>query len=275
MKSIVTTETSQTPDPTPTQRNLGRILLRNTLAVISGDVAIRLLNVLFTIVTVRLLGDVGLGQYAMTIAFVGLFGVFFELGLTQYFERTIAQNPASTQSLFWNLVALRLMLAVGGVVVISGLAVLWGHEPSVVTAIILFSLTFLLSAFLSPLTTLFTANERFDISTGMQVVNQLITIVLGTVLLWLGFGFLALIYTGFVAMPIQILISIWAIRRYQLGPLPFQIAPASWGTFIKASIPFGITSLALTFNFNADTVILSFFRGAEEVGWYNAAYRMV
>jgi O-antigen/teichoic acid export membrane protein len=257
------------------RHSLGRIILRNTLAVLAGGMVMRLLNVLFVIFTTRLLGEIGLGQYATVISFVGLFSVFFELGLAQYVERSVAQDRQRTQALFWNLVLLRLILAVAGVVVVTGLAAASGNEPAIIFGIFLFSLTFVLAAFLMPLSTVLSANERFDLVTTMQVLNQVVTIVVGSLLLWGGVGFLSLVYTGFIAMPLQILFCVWAIRRFRLGSLAFQVDPRSWGGFIRASLPFGITSLALTFNFNADTVILGMFHSHGEVGWYNAAYRLI
>jgi O-antigen/teichoic acid export membrane protein len=259
----------------PAPRSLGQIILRNTLAVLAGGVAMRALNFVFVIFTTRLLGEVGLGQYATVTAFVGLFGVFFELGLAQYVERSVAQDRSRTESLFWNLVLLRLILAIAGVGIITALAGVSGNEPQIVYGIFLYSITFVLAAFLMPLSTVLSANERFDLVTAAQVLNQVVTIVVGVILLLAGFGFLSLVYTGFVAMPLQIALCIWAIRRYTLGSLKFQVSPRRWGEFIRASLPFGITSLALTFNYNADTVILGMFHSHSEVGWYNSAYRLI
>lgn len=255
--------------------SLGTTILRNTIALFTGGLAIKGLNFAFNIFVVRLLGEAGLGQYASVTAFVGMFGVFFELGLAQYVQRSIAQDRSKTQELFWNLVALRLILACGGVVAITSLAMLLGYEPHLQLGILLYSLTFLLAALLMPLTTLLAANERFDLVATVQVLNQLVTIGVGLFFLLTGAGFLALVYTGFVAMPAQIAVAVWAVRRYRMGPLPLRIEPHTWNGFLRASLPFGITSLALTFNFHADTVILGMFHNDAVVGWYNAAYRLV
>ncbi|HMO56639.1 MAG TPA: flippase [Roseiflexaceae bacterium] len=262
-------------EETPAPRSLARIVLRNTLAVLAGGLVMRLLNFIFMIFTTRLLGEVGLGKYATVVAFVGVFGVFFELGLAQYVERSVAQDRKRTQSLFWNLVLMRLILAIAAVVIVPSIALVSGNDDDVVFGIFLYSLTFVLAAFLMPLSTVLSANERFDLVTSIQVLNQIVTIVVGVILLLSGLGFLALLYTGFVAMPLQIMFCIWAIRRYRLGPLKFQVNPRSWGEFIRASIPFGITSLALNFNYNADTIILGMFHDHSEVGWYNSAYRLI
>jgi O-antigen/teichoic acid export membrane protein len=221
------------------------------------------------------LGEAGFGQYAAVVAFVGIFGVFFELGLSQYVQRAIAQDPSRTPMLFWNLVLLRLALAVSGVVIITVLSLALRHEPLMTLGVLLFTATFVCSAVLVPLTTVLTANERFDLTSTFQVIGQILTIILSMVFLWLGADFLGLIYAAFVVMPTQVVLSFWAVRHYQHGSLRFQISPATWPALIRASLPFGLTSLALVFNYNVDTVILDHFYDKSVVGWYSVAYRLI
>jgi O-antigen/teichoic acid export membrane protein len=269
---ISSAESGQT---TALDTNVGSVILRNTLIVTAGTWLIKILNLAFTIYVVRALGEAGMGQYATVTAFVGLFSVFFELGLTQYVERAIAQDRSRAQALFWNLVAMRLILAALGMIGIGALAFQLGYAQPIIQGILLFTATFLLAAFLTPLTALLTAHERFEVITLAQIVNQLVTMVLGSALLLLGVGYMALLYTGFVAMPLQIWLCARAIRRYQLGPLRVQIASRTWPAFIRASLPFGVTSLALAFNYNVDTVILGWYHSIGIVGWYKVAYGLV
>lgn len=257
------------------RRDLAQVILRNTLAASAGGALMKLQNFLFMVYVVRLLGEVGLGRYATVVAFVGLFSVFFELGLAQYVERDIARDAGSAATLFWNLLLLRLGLAVVGIFGITGLAIVFGFDRGLVFGVFLFTLTFLFAAVLVPLTTLLTANERFDLSVALQLLNQILTVVAGLVLLWFGLGYYALLLTGFVTMPAQILLTIWTVRRHHLGPPPWNIHPGDWRRFIVASLPFGLTSLALTFNFNVDTVIIGLFHSDGQVGFYNAAYRLI
>lgn len=255
-------------------RDLGRTIFRNTVAASIGSWLTRFANFFFIIFAVRLLGEVELGRYATVVAFVGLFSVFSELGMAQYVERSIAQERGRAQLLFWNLVALRAILAVAGIAGISLLA-LGIYDEGIALGIFIFSLTFLLSALLVPLMVVLTANERFDLSTSVNLIGQLITVGLGITFLWMGLGIYALLLTGFVTMPLQIVVATLLIRRYELGPLPFKIDSGTWRKFIRASLPFGVTSLALTLNFNVDTVILGLFRSDADVGWYNASYRLI
>jgi O-antigen/teichoic acid export membrane protein len=45
--------------------------------------------------------------------------------------------------------------------------------------------------------------------------------------------------------------------------------------FLLASLPFALSSLALTISFNVDTFLLSLMKTESIVGWYSAAYRLV
>ncbi|MCC7368646.1 MAG: flippase [Chloroflexi bacterium] len=256
-------------------RDVARILVRNSLVVTAGGVVLKVLNVSYTLLMVRLLGEVGFGQYSTVIAFCGIFGVFFELGVAQYVQRSIAQDSDRVLDLFWNLVAVRLLLAVAGSLSIVMLAVVLGYSTTVVLGVFLLTATYLPAAFLMPLMTVLTANERFDVPTVVQIIGQLLTIGLGLALLSLGQGFLALLYTGWVVMPIQVGLCVWAMRRTKISLPRWKVSPRTWIPLVRASLPFGLTAIALTYNFSADAVILGYWHGDAVVGWYSAAYRLV
>lgn len=259
----------------PPGRDMSRTILKNSVLATFGSFAMKGFNFLFTVFSVRLLGEQAFGQYSTVLAFVSLFGVFFELGLNQYVQRAIARDRAAARTLFWNLVVLRLIMAVFGTMVIVLLARAMHYDDEIVLGVLLFTSTFALAALLMPLTTVLTANERFDLATAAQVLGQLVNLGAGVAFLLLGYGFIGLLYTGFVVMPVQILLTVWAIKRFRLAELPFHVRPSTWVDFVRSSLPFGLTSLALTYNLNADTVILGFFHTQADVGWYQAAYKLV
>lgn len=263
-------------DPSATApRNLWRIILRNTAFASLSRILIKLANFATSIITARLLGEVAFGQYASIVAFVGMFGVFFELGLTQYAQRSIAQDARRTDDLLPTLVTLRLFLALAGIVVLTGLAIAIGHPPIIILGIFLVTLTFIPAALLMPLATVLAANERFDLLARVEIIARLLTILFTIAVLFAGGGLIGLLLSGIVVMPIQIAICWRAIRIYQLGNVRLRFDPSQWPAFIRAALPFGLTSLAFTFNYNADSVILSRSYPPEVVGWYNLAYGLV
>ena len=259
----------------PATRSLGQTILRNSIFVSSGGGLIRLLGFAFTIYCVRTLGESAYGQYVTALAFTALLGTFFELGTTQYVERTLAQDRTRLPELLGRLISVRLLLALASVVLIPALAVALGYERIIVWCILLQTTTFVLAAVLSPLSVVLTSRERYDLSTAVLIVGQLGSILLGTLVLWLGGGLLWLVTTGLVVMPLQIGAALYLIRSSGIGPLAFKATLSGVQPLVRASLPFALTSLALTISFNVDTFLLSMLQPSNVVGWYGAAYRLV
>lgn len=257
------------------QRSLGRTILRNTLFVSSGGGLIRLLGFAYTIFYVRTLGEHVYGQYATVLAFVGLFSIFFELGTTQYVERSLAQDRSRLPELLWMLIIVRLALALAGIVLITGLAQALGYEPVIVLCLLLQTTTFILAAVLAPLMAILTSHERYDLWTACQIIGQVSTMALGATVLWLNGGLVLLVATGLIAMLMQIGYCLMVIRRSRIGPLRFNFDPTKVLSFLRVSLPFALASLALTISFNIDTFLLSLLQPSNVVGWYNSAYRLV
>jgi O-antigen/teichoic acid export membrane protein len=256
-------------------QGLGQIVFKNTAFVTLGNVTLKALNFLFGVYVVRALGDDRFGQYSIALAFVGLFSIFAELGMTQYAMREIARDRSKTQVLFWNLVTVRLLLAVLGIVGITLGAVAAGYSSELILGIFLQTCGFLLSAFAVPLQVVLTANERFDYKAGLNILGQLVFVALGAIFLFSGWGFISLIIANLIGIPLQIALAAWAIKRHHLATLSFQVDPHTWIPLIRSGIPFGIISLALTITFSADSVMLSMYQPERVVGWYNVAYRLV
>lgn len=265
---------AMTTDSTP-RPSVGRTIARNTIAITLGSGALRLLNFLYGVYVVRQLGDAELGRYATVLAWVGLFQILAELGVSQYVLREIARDRTRVRELFWNLVAIRFGLALAGIVGITAGARAMGYSSALVWGVFLYTWTFVLSAIEAPLEVVLAAHERLDYVTGLTILAQLTTTVVGASVLYAGGGFVALIAVGLGAMLPQIGLAVWLVRRHQFLVGRPMVTPRQWPRFIRAGLPFGLISLALTIAFSIDTVMLSRVVSPNEVGWYNVGYGLV
>lgn len=252
--------------------SVGATVLKNTMYITAGSLALKLLNFAFRVFVVRQLGAEVFGQYSIVVAFVGLMQIGAELGISQWTMREIARDRSATDRLFGNLVALRLVLAVISVGVLTVAGIGAGYSAVLVWGIFFYSLTFIISAFEAPLEVLLTAHERFDYISLLSVVGQVSFAVLGTIVLLLDYGLIAFVAIGLVAMLPQLALAVRLVRRHHMLPTRIRVRPSEWPYLIRMGIPFGIISLALTIAFSIDTVVLSWFWPAYAVGWYNAAY---
>lgn len=257
------------------ESGLSKIIFKNTAFVTVGEMALKALGFLFSVYVIRQLGDSSFGQYSIVLRFVGLFQVFLELGMTQYVMRGIAQDKTQSQRLLWNLVSIRLILAVFGIIILAPLGVAFGYSTEIVLGIFLYTFTFVFSAFLMPLSAVLEANERYDYLTVITILGRFIFFLIGAIALFQGRSYIALILASLIVMPVQIIVSVALVGRHDLAKLKPSIQLSTWPALLRGGLPFGVISLFLTIAFGIDTVMLSWFEEDNVVGWYNVAYGLI
>ncbi len=257
------------------QKSLANTIFKNTGFITTGTVALKAINFLFGVFVVRRLGDTRFGQYSIVLAFVGIFQILAELGMSQYVMREMARDKKYIDHYFWNLVALRVLLALAAMIFIPLSAYLVGYSPMLVLGVLIYTSSFVLSAFSEPLFGVLNANERLDITTIINIISQVVFMIFGALFLFAGLGYIWLIVALLVSVIPRMVIGLMAIRRLHISRLPFQINPRIWWGLIRAGLPFGIISLMLSIARSIDTVMLSWFEPDQVVGWYNVSYNLV
>ncbi len=256
-------------------RRLSSIIFRNAAFITLGLVAMKGLGFLFNVYVIRQLGDDRFGQYSIVLGFVGLFQVFLEFGMTQYVMREIAQDRSLAPRLLWDLMAIRFVLALVGMVGITAAGALFGYSTEIVLGIFIYSVSFLLAAFLAPLSALLTSHERFDYTTALEFVGRLLFFALGGFFLLQGMSYVSLIAANIIPMPIMIGAALWLIHRHRMVEMRPRVDIRRWPALMRAGMPFGVISLFLTIAFSIDTVMLSRYESDQVVGWYNVAYGLI
>jgi len=255
-------------------RGLPAIVLRNSLFGIGAQVMIKILSVLFSILVVRRLGDVGYGKYSFILAYVGIFAIFSQLGMGPYTVREIAKDRANVPFLFWNTLPLRLILSAITIIVATATIHLLGYSPAIVTGVFVASLGLLLQAIQSPFNAIMIGSERLDYQATVQVAKQLVFVCLGAILLFQGQRYMGLLIASLGGVAVMTILSAIIIIR-QYGVAPLSILPKCWPSLLRASVPFGIVGLATMVSYKIDIILLSFYHGDAMVGWYNAPYNLI
>jgi len=123
---------------------------------------------------VRQLGNSGYGNYSVVTALTGLLSVLGDMVSAQYMSREIARDREKALSLFWDVTALRVILAIITALVTTGSAIAQGYEPDIVIAIAIIIAGYLFQAVLAPLNGTIAGHERLDILSVLAIVGQVI-----------------------------------------------------------------------------------------------------
>ena len=262
----------------PTDRIIGRrgflaVVARNAAFVLGAQVALKILAFLFNIYVVRRLGAAQFGQYASVMAYVAIFSVFTDLGMSFYTLREMARDRTEVPRLLPSIVLIRIILSLP-IIIIAPLSAFWfGKRGDVLTGILLASIGLILYAFQGPMDGALTAHERLDYSASFAVVNQLVFWILGFLLLLKGMGLLGLIVATMAGLAMSTLCSAWALSRIGIGPL--IVSFGRWRRLLAASWPFAVCDIAQAFVGRFDTVFMSFVLNDAAVGWYNVPWTLM
>jgi O-antigen/teichoic acid export membrane protein len=258
--------------PQPLKRSMMATVARNSAFVLSVQMVLKILAFLFNVYVVRRLGDIHFGQYSSVMAYVAIFAIFTDWGLSKYAVREMAKDCKKTSWLLPNIVAIRVILSLL-VTIIAALSALWlGKESDIVLGILIASTGLVLYAFQGPLDDALTARERLDYTSVFALINQLVFWGLGVLLLINGIGFVGLIIASLTGVAVVAVLSGWTLFKLGVGRLSLSVR--RWPQLFLAALPFGVSGISYVFMQRFDTVLMSFVLTDAAVGWYNVPWTL-
>ncbi len=236
----------------------------------------RVLNTGLGIITVALitrqLGPSNYGAFILLLSFGTIVQLISDAGLYLTFTKEVAQSPAPIH-LLSEVISLRLFLLL--LAFISG-ALLFPFIPSLhgwFKAYLLIALGLIFQSLSQLLVGVFQYQSEIWRATLGDLFGRVVQILL-LIGLWtfsssvVSIALIFAVSTAFTLLLHQILL-----------PRPFlfslRINLTSWRRLLKVSWPLGLMLFLNAIYFRVDTLILSFFRDAAEVGRYGVAYRVI
>jgi O-antigen/teichoic acid export membrane protein len=256
-------------------RDLGQTIARNYIFGFGAQIVLRLLSWLFSIYVIRGLGAAEYGKYTQVLAFIAIFSVLGDLGISSYAGREIAKDHNATRQLFWNIRALRFMLAFLVILVSTGSAWLLGRSEDILLGILFASSGLFLYVFQGTTEFVLTGYERVDYVSVLTMISQLLYLIFGVYVMVKGLGFIGLIFATWPGVIVFIILGEWLIRQRLKADVRFQFTPGSWIELIRSGIPFGLTTLTNMLSFRLDTILLGLWVTDAAIGHYNAAYNLI
>jgi O-antigen/teichoic acid export membrane protein len=247
---------------------------RNTAAMLGGQIIIKIFAFVFSVYVVRRLGAEDFGRYSAAMAYALIFASLTDMGTSALSVREMARKAENIAWMVPNIMTLRAILSM---VIIGGTTLsawILGKSPDMILGIFIASCGLLLYAFQGPLDCVMIARERLDLSSAFNLLNQMVFMILGTIALLTGAGYIGLLIASLAGVLVMGLTSNYIVRR--VLKLGFdRPAPQRWRSLLKASFPFGVIGIIADFTRRFDIVFMSFVLTYTAVGWYNVPYNLV
>jgi len=222
----------------------------------------------------RYLGVEGYGVISFALAFTGIFGIFTDIGLSQLAVRDIARDKGSANKYLVNITAMKLILVAVTMVLIAITVNLMGYNSTDIKVVYIIALSIGAAAFTTLISSIFQAYERLDYTSISNAINSLALLSGAIFNIYRGSDIIGFAFVYLFANLITLIYNV-AILMIKFFRPEFRIDRSFWMPILREALPFGLTGFFITIYYWTDSVMLSYMKGDEVVGLYNAAYRLM
>jgi O-antigen/teichoic acid export membrane protein len=250
---------------------------RHIASNIGTQLVLRVISMPISVVTVslaaRTLDPAGFGVWTAVGAYVGIFAVLTDLGLTTVAMQKMSAEPEREAEWLGALAGLRLLLSFVAVALCAATIPLFlddGRQGHLAAWILMLTI-FATGA--NALMAVFNSRLRSGLALSFSVLQSFI---------WLGvciaFYLLGADVVDFAIAYVLMLgviggLQVQATRRY--AHIAWRAGRELWRPLMRVALPLGIGSIAVTIYYQIDAVLLLNLADAEETGVYGAAYRFL
>lgn len=221
----------------------------------------------------RYLGKEGFGEYATVLAFLSFFASLADLGLYHISTREISREGADEAMIMGNIFTLRIISALGILIVAPILVLFFDYPHEVKQGIIIAAASFLFSSGYQVLNGVFQKNLAMDKVAVGELAGKIVQVTTVIIAVKLRLSFDWIIASLLFNMIASFLIVFFWSKKYLRFQLRFNFA--YWKKFMRESIPIGIGSVIVFVYYKMDTILLSVMKTSADVGIYNAAYKVL
>ncbi|HEX5147115.1 MAG TPA: flippase [Conexibacter sp.] len=248
----------------------GRTIASN----IGTQVTLRLISMPISVVTVslaaRTLDPHGYGVWSAVSAYVGIFAVLTDLGLTTVAMQRMAGESERESEWLGALAGMRLLLSVGAALICAAFVPVFlkdGHTAAWILTLTIFS------SGGSALMAVFNTRLRAGLALSFSVVQSFMWLGVCIAFYYAGASVVAFATAYTVVLAIICALQLQATRRY--AHIAWRAGRRLWRPLMKVAVPLGIASLLISVYYQIDAVLLLQLGSAREAGYYGAAYRFL
>ena len=221
------------------------------------------------------------GLYFSLFSFSILINIFLDLGITNFNNRSVAQNPGIVSEYFSKIVPLKFVLSLvyAVIVILAGIIVGYSAEQFNLLYLLIFN-NFLLS-FILYLRSNISGMHYFKTDSLLSVLDRLFMILICSLLLWgnitdVPFKIIWFIYAQSASYLLTLLIALGVVLS-KSGKIKLNFNLQYGLKILRQSYPFALLILLMSFFNRIDSVMMErmLSDGKEQAGIYAQAFRIL
>jgi O-antigen/teichoic acid export membrane protein len=253
--------------------SLTKKIAYNTIIQFSGKVLGTIIGVLTIAIMTRYLGQIGFGQYSTIMAYLQLFAILVDMGLSLTVIRLISDTIYEKEKAINNIFTFRFFSALIFLGIAPLVVIFFPYDNFVKIGIAVAAISFFISSLNQILISLFQKELKLNGVAIAEVSGRLVLLILVAYFAFADKGLLAIIWAVVLGSLINFILNyLFALKFVKIK---FAFDWHVWKRIFQITWPLALSIALNLVYFKADTLILSLTRSQAEVGIYNAPYRVL
>jgi O-antigen/teichoic acid export membrane protein len=256
-------------------KNLGvkQTIFKNTFWLAVAEGVTRFLKLILIIYVARILGATEYGKFSFAIAFIGLFGIFSDFGVSQIAIRELAREPKKEKE-FPAILSLKFLLGLGTLILILIASFFITSDPLIQKVIWILGVYSVVSSFLAIIFAFFRARQHMEYEAWANILQALVVTGAGFFVI-LNFPSIINLSYSYLFSGLVTLIFILLFFHFKVYPLCFGWQKSIWQKILTMSWPLALAGVFGTIYSQTDSVMMGYWGQITQTGWYNAASKII
>lgn len=255
-------------------RSTKQTIAKNLFWLSFGQVASRLIRGIVIIYTARMMGTAEYGLFSYLLGLAGLFTIFADIGINQTITREIAQKPEKTEKYFSTSFFIKIILFLLTAMLIIFIGPYFSKIQGVAALIHFVAIIVIFDGLREFAMSLFRAREKMELEAVVTLATNISITLLGFGALYFSTASKLMTISYTIATGIGALLSI-IILRADFKKIFTHFDKDLIKPILSMSWPVALTGIIGAFMLNTDTIMLGWWRTAEEIGLYSGGQRII
>jgi len=256
-------------------KNLGikQTIAKNTFWLVIAEGISSFLKFILIIYVARILGTTEYGKFAFAFAFVSLFAIFSDFGISQITTRELAQEKDKERG-FPNILSLKILLSIGALILICFGSFFITLDPVIRGMIWILGAYIIIGSFSEIIYAFFRARQKMEYEAWAKILQAVVLTGAGFFILF-NFPSVQSLSLAYLFAALIALIFILVFFHFKIYQLKLGFNKNIWHGILVMSWPLALTGIFGAIYNQIDSIMMGYFGQIVEVGWYNAAYKII
>jgi len=255
-------------------RSIKQTILKNTFWLMLSEGISKGLIFFLTVWIARYLGTEGFGVFSFVFAFVALFAILADFGLSTLTIREVAKDKSLVRKYIDNITIIKLILGLITFGLILIIVQFLGKTPEVKTLVYLAGICIIIQSFTQFFQSIFRAFEKMQYEALSKIIYSLLLFSIAGFILWQNLGIKLLLSSYIIAALLALIFTVILVRKKFTrfwGKIDFGF----WKRLSKETYPLFLAGVSISLYSYIDIFMLSLMKDDTAVGLYSASCKIV